>query len=239
MEDLPQETIEKLSRVTRLLRTQRSLPAKLEAIVAIVKRTITNCDGAGVCLLVQGEPTSIAVSDRLTIEIDLVQYQTGQGPCLQAINDGHTVRIDILERDSRFERFAPGALDRGINSVLSAPLDAHGRTVGALNMYSAQESAFDASTEEAVRPLADYAAEAIATSPLYAYSLEMVDGLVEDLHTQAVIGQATGVLLATEDGTTEEALDRLRDLALRSGESMRTVAEWVLTDRPTGGDGTG
>lgn len=83
MEDLPQETIEKLSRVTRPLKTQRSLPAKLEAVVAIVKRTIPNCDGAGVSLLVEGEPTSVAVSDRLTIEIDLVQYQTGQGPCLR------------------------------------------------------------------------------------------------------------------------------------------------------------
>lgn len=234
MEDLPQETVEKLSRVTRLLKTQRTLPAQLSAVVAMVKRTIRNCDGAGVCLLVEGEPTSIAVSDRLTMEIDLVQYRTGQGPCLQAISGGHVVRIDILERDSRFERFAPGALDLGINSVLSEPLDAGGRTVGALNMYSNKVNAFDAAAEEAARPLAGYAAEAISTSPLYAYSLDMVAGLVESLETHALIGQATGVLMVTENGTTEAALDRLRDLALRSGESMRTVAQWVIRDRPTG-----
>lgn len=106
-------------------------------------------------------------------------------------------------------------------------------------MYSTQVRAFDATTEEAVRPMAAYAAETIATSPLYAYSLEMVDGLVEDLETRALIGQATGVLVGTEDGTTEAALDRLRNLALRSGESMRTVAEWVINDRPTGGNGSG
>jgi GAF domain-containing protein len=233
MEDLPPETIEKVSQVTRLLKTQRTLPAKLEAVVAIVKRTVPNCDGAGVCLLVRDEPTSIAVSDRLTVEIDLVQYQTGHGPCLQAIADANVVRIDILEQDSRYERFAPGALDLGLNSTLSMPLAANGRTVGALNMYSTQANAFDARSEEVAQPLADYAAEVISTSPLYAYSLEMVDGLVESLETRAIIGQATGVLVGTEDGTTEDALDRLRDLALRSGESMRTVAEWVIRDRPT------
>ena len=79
MYELPRETVEKLSRVTRLLKTQRTLPAKLEGVVAIVKRTLPNCDAAGVCLLIDGEPTSIAVSDRLTLEVDLIQYETGEG----------------------------------------------------------------------------------------------------------------------------------------------------------------
>ena len=35
--------------------------------------------------------------------------------------------------------------------------------------------------------MAQYAAEVIGTSPLYAYSLEMVDGLVESLETQGLI----------------------------------------------------
>lgn len=40
--------------------------------------------------------------------------------------------------------------------------------------------------------------------------------------------------MASEERTSEEALNRLRDLAMASGESMRTVAEWVLEERPTG-----
>ena len=233
MQDLPPETVEKLSRVTRLLKTQRTLPAQLEAVVGIVKRAVPSCDAAGIVLLVDGEPTSIAVTDRLTIEIDLVQYQTGEVPCLSALNDGDVVRIDLLERDSRFPRFAPGALDQGLHSVLSTPLAANGRSVGSLNMYSTQPHAFDAGTEEAVRPMAEYAGQAIGTSPLYAYSLDMVDGLVEDFESRAIIDQATGVLMATQEDTSEEALSHLRELAMRSGESMRTVAEWVIDERPT------
>jgi GAF domain-containing protein len=232
MHDLPPETVEKLSRVTKLLKTQRTLPAQLEAVVGIVKRTIPSCDAAGVVLLLDGEPTSVAVTDRLTLEIDLVQYQTGEGPCLAAMNDGDVVRIDILERDSRFTRFAPGALDQGLNSVLSTPLRANGRSVGALNMYSVRANAFDGRTEEAVRPMAEYAGEAIGSSPLYAYSLDMVDGLVEDLESRALIDQAVGVLMATQERTGENALGRLRELALHSGESMRTVAGWVIDERP-------
>jgi GAF domain-containing protein len=234
MQDLPKESVEKLARVTKLLKTQRTLPAKLETVVAIVKRTVPNCDAAGISLVIDGEPTSVAVSDRLAVEIDLVQYRTGEGPCLAAMNDSAVVRIDVLERDSRFVRFAPGALDQDIHSVLSTPLSANGRSVGALNMYSRAVDAFAADSEEAVRPMAQYAAEVISTSPLYAYSLDMVEGLVETMESQAVIAQATGVIMAGEHTTSDEALGRLRDLALRSGASMRTVAERVLEERPRG-----
>jgi GAF domain-containing protein len=232
--DLPPETVEKLTRVTKLLKTQRTLPAQLGAVVDIVKRTVPSCDAAGVSLLIDGEPTSIAVTDRLTIEIDLVQYRTGEGPCLTAMNDGDVVRIDILERDSQFTRFAPGALDRGLQSVLSTPLTANGRNVGALNMYSTTPNAFDERTSAAVQPMVEYAGQAIGSSPLYAYSLDMVDGLVEDLESQAIIEQATGVLMSSQEDTSQDALAQLRDLAMRSGESMRTVAEWVIAERPTG-----
>ncbi|HEX3622073.1 MAG TPA: GAF and ANTAR domain-containing protein [Acidimicrobiales bacterium] len=234
MEDLPQDSVEKLARVTRLLKTQRTLPARLEALVAIVKRTVPHCDAVGVSLVIAGEPASVAVSDRLAVEIDLVQYQTGEGPCLAAITDSQVIRIDLLERDSRFTRFAPGALDQDISSILSTPLAVEGRTVGALNMYSRLPDAFGAAAEDAVRPMADYAAEVIATSPLYAYSLDMVEGLMETLETKALIGQATGVIMGTEQLTDADALERLRDLALRSGDSLRAVATRVLEERPTG-----
>ncbi len=234
MQELPEPSIEKLSRVTRLLSTERSLPAKLEAVVAIVKRITPDCDAAGISLLIEGEPTTAAASDRLAVEVDLVQYQTGEGPCLAAMDGANVVRIDVLGREDRFSRFAPGALAVDVNSVLSIPLVAHGNVVGALNLYSRLPDVFGGHTVEGLEPIAEYAGEVISTSPLYAYSLDMVDGLVETLESRAVIAQATGVLTAVERLTSEEALDRLRDLALRSGQSMRAVAQRVLDDRPTG-----
>jgi GAF domain-containing protein len=234
MQELPQPSEEKLSRVTKLLRTQRTLPAKLEAVVAITKRITPGCDAAGISLVIEGEPTTTAVSDRLAVEVDLVQYQTGEGPCLAAMHDSNVIRIDVLARDQRFSRFAPGALALDINSVLSIPLSAHGTVVGALNLYSRRSNAFDDHAAEGLEPIADYAGEVISTSPLYAYSLEMVDGLMETLESRALIAQATGVMIANEHLTSEQALDRLRDLAMESGQSMRTVAQWVTEERPTG-----
>ena len=236
MEELPEEAADRLARVTRLLTTQRTLPAKLETVVALVRETVPGCDSAGIMLLVEGEPTTAAVSDRVALEIDLVQYETGEGPCLAAIADASVIRIDLIERDKRFPRIVPGALALDLNSFLSMPLIWEGRSVGALNLYSRTPDAFDGQTAELARPLAEHAAEVIATSPLYAFSLDMVDGLVETLENQAVISQAEGVLVASEHMTSADAMDRLRHLALSSGESLRTVADWVLAERPTRGE---
>lgn len=234
MSDLPPEAIERFARVSKLLKTQRTLPAKLETVVGIAKRTVPNCDSAGIVLMIDGQPTTSAVSDHLAVEIDLVQYATGQGPCLAAMEDSHVVRIDVLDRDSRFTHFAPGALDLNLESVLSMPLPVGNSVVGALNMYSRVPHAFDAQSEEIARPLAEYAAEIVSTSPLYAYSLEMVDGLVESLENQAIVAQATGIIMATEARSDEEALDQLRGVALASGKSMRAVADSVILEHPTG-----
>ena len=80
MQELPEESVQRFARVEKLLRTQRTLPARLESVVTIARRTIPNCDVASISLIVEGEPTTSAVSDRLALEIDLVQYQTGDGP---------------------------------------------------------------------------------------------------------------------------------------------------------------
>lgn len=234
MQELPEESVERFARVEKLLRTQRILPARLESVVAIAQRTVPHCDAAGISLIVEGEPTTSAVSDRLAIEIDLVQYQTGEGPCLHSIGLGQVIRVDILERDQPFSRFAPGALAMEINSVLSLPLSAADRVVGALSLYSRLPDALDAEAEAAAQPLAGYAGEIIATSAVYACALDMMDGLVESLENQAIIAQAIGILTTTEQQSSEEALERLGTLALTSGHSMRTVAGWVIEERPRG-----
>lgn len=232
MEGLPQEFTNRLARVNKLVSTQRTLPAKLEAVVAMAKRTLVNCDAAGISLVIQDEPTTVAVSDRVAVEIDLVQYQTGTGPCLTAIREGNVIRIDLVEKDIRFGRFAPGAVDIGVNSVLSLPLVSHGETVGALNLYSWLPDAFDESTVSSAAPLVEYAAETVATSPLYAYSLDMVEGLVETLEDQAIIAQGIGWMMASRSCTQSEALDLLRSSALAKDQSLRAAAEEALGERP-------
>lgn len=228
MLDLPEEFAERLARIVKLVRTERTLPTQLETVVAVAKRMVPTCDGAGITLFVVGETITAAATDTVVLEVDLVQYETGEGPCLDALAESHVVRVDLVERELGYQRFAPGALDSDVNSVVSFPLVAAGRTVGALNLYSRQAHAFDDETERAVVPLVGYAAEVLSTSPLYAASLDAVAGLMETLAERALIDRATGVLMARNSWTSTEAFDALRDRAFVHGESLRDVARTIL-----------
>src|SRR5918994_529330 len=119
-----------------------SLKADLERLCRVTCRLVEHCSGASVSMLVEGEPTTVAVTDRVSLELDLAQYDGGDGPCIAALG-GEMIRIGYLAKAERFPHFARGAADRRVQSVLSTPALDHGDVVGSLNVYSRNADAFD------------------------------------------------------------------------------------------------
>lgn len=124
------------NRVITLVRSQRVLPTQMEAVVALAKRLVPACDMAGLSLVITGEASARAATDRVVLEIDLVQYQTGRAPSVGTMASSNIVRVDLIQYDSCFERFAPGAVDADINSIVSFPLVANQKVVGVIDLYS-------------------------------------------------------------------------------------------------------
>ena len=59
--------------------TSRTLSENLERLVGVACRLIPTCASGSIAILVDGQPTTTAVTDHLAIELDLVQYDTGEG----------------------------------------------------------------------------------------------------------------------------------------------------------------
>jgi len=232
--------VERIHQVTRTLVADQTFAGKLIAVAALAQRLLPGCDGAGIALRIRDETHSVAVTNPLVLEVDLVQYDTGEGPCLAAIEGSHIVRVDILEADERFEHFAPGALDRGVHSVLSMPIDANDRTVGALNLYGSSADAFGPDAERLLVPIAAYAGEVIAGSDLYAHSLDLFDEILEELATAGMIDSAIGVLMANTESGPDAARRMLEEAAEARDSSLRDAAESVLREQQSHGrDETG
>ena len=61
--------------------------------------------------MVSGKTFATAeASDELTGQIDRVQCETGEGPCLDAAREFKTVRCDDLRAETRWPRFQPQRL---------------------------------------------------------------------------------------------------------------------------------
>jgi GAF domain-containing protein len=226
-----EEFEKRLGHLYRALLGGRTTVAKLEAVAGLAKALISKCDGAGFALEVREKVHSVGTTDEVTLAVDLIQYETGEGPCLEAIETSHVVRLELLDAGERWAHFAPGAIDAGIRGVLSVPLAARGRLVGALNLYSRSVDGFDDEDESMAASLAAYAAEIIATSPLYGYSLALVDEVLEELATRELINNAIGVVMDRRHCSEPEALEELTNEAERRRVSLRETAEWALREQ--------
>jgi GAF domain-containing protein len=226
-----EEFEKRLGHVYRALVGGRTTVSKLETVAGLAKTLIAKCDGAGFALEVREKVRSVGTTDEVTLAVDLIQYDTGEGPCIEAIESSAVIRIELLEAGDRWEHFAPGAIDAGVRSVLSVPLSARDRTVGALNLYSRTEHGFDSEAESVAAVLAEYAANVIAVSPLYAYSLALVDEVIEELATREVINNAIGIVMVRERCDESAALELLNEEAARRGISILETAEWELREQ--------
>src|SRR4051794_6430411 len=177
---------------------QTTLKADLERLVRLATNLINGCCGASVSMIVEGDPTTVAVTDRVSLEIDLVQYDGGVGPCIVSLG-GEMIRIGYIPADQRFPHFAVGAADRRVLSSLSVPAIDHGVVVGSLNLYSRQRDAFGTEAERTALVLAAEVANAITKSTLLG-TAQRTRQTLQEQHDEAVfVSMAKGLMIAIHE----------------------------------------
>src|ERR687892_389555 len=96
------------------------LDATFQSVTMACVELIPGVDVADVLLIAGAEQfQSIAPTQQLATEVDALQQQFREGPCLDAaIGDG-LVRSDDLGNDARWPRFGKAAIEAGVCSMLS------------------------------------------------------------------------------------------------------------------------
>jgi GAF domain-containing protein len=213
--------------LSAILFTQQSMNEDLERLVRICAQVVPHTSGVSVSMLIDGEPRTVAVTDQVTLELDLVQYDNSDGPCLKALG-GPIVRIGYIPHDEEFPHFAIGAADRRVVSSLSLPVRHEGRVIGSLNMYSHVPHAFDARSEEAALVFAAEVALAIVASDLFKQA-KAVRLNLQQVHDQdASVSQAEGVLMGIHSCTAAQAHTLIQSAADANHETLAQVAERIL-----------
>ncbi|MDP5181767.1 hypothetical protein QOZ88_03885 [Blastococcus sp. BMG 814] len=99
---------ETMSRVARRLQEEHG---DVEAITTAAVGAVPGAHECGITYVIgrtRVEPRA-ATSD-LPREVDRLQDRVGEGPCLDAVFEEETVRVDDVAGDRRWPEFAPGLL---------------------------------------------------------------------------------------------------------------------------------
>lgn len=200
--------------------------ALLGHLVERATATVEGCDFASVSLLDPGGDISTPVaSDPLVIELDELQYESGEGPCLEAVRKpAPAVYGADVGHDERWPVFGPKAAARGIGSLVSHKIAAGG-TVCALNLYSRRPDAFDRADRDTAYLLAVFAAVVLACTQAHLETAHLRDAL----ESRDVIGQAKGILMERERVTAADAFEMLRRASQHLNRKLRDLAEDIAT----------
>ena len=150
--------------VARSLEAEPDLEHVLGAIVASVTDTVPGAEQAGVSLREGKLLQTVASTSDLTTRINNIEHELDEGPCLQALLDHHSYRIDDTSQDTRWPRFAAAAEAHGVRSMLGYKLFTSGRTLVTLDLYSSKRNAFDTDAEVIGELFAAHAAIALTGS---------------------------------------------------------------------------
>lgn len=197
-----------------------------------VCRDAAGVTGAGI-MLMSGTTSqgSICTTNDVSELIEQLQYDLGEGPCIDAYTaDGPVVEPDLVSPSRpRWLAFTPPAVAAGVRAVFGFPLRVGAARLGALNLYCDQAGPLSATQHSDALLAADIAAHAVlltqAGAPPGSLAAELDSG--GDFHW--VVHQAAGMIAAQLDTGIVDAEVRLRAHAFGSGRDLTDVARDVVS----------
>ena len=233
-------------RLAAHLRTLTAIPADndvidqaLQLVVALTRATVAGADGVSVSLRRHGRLATVAASDQTILSMDADQYDTGEGPCVDASVEGRWFHVESLASEPRWPAFTPRAQALGIKAILSSPLRAGDRPVGALNIYSRTAAAFTPADQKLASLFASEASTILMNAELETTDDEIVGRVGTALRARQVIAHAQGMIMQRDGVDSEDAYTVLRRSSIKSGLPLRDQAALVVAAAPiVKGDGS-
>ncbi|MCW2847006.1 MAG: hypothetical protein JWR90_980 [Marmoricola sp.] len=214
-----------LAEAARTIHISTDVDETLKAIASAAMKSLPGFDAVGISTVdKKGRVTTRAATGDLVWDLDALQYELGEGPCVDTLREAEVVAAPSIRHDQRWPRYVPRAVDLGLQSQLALKLflDDEG-TLGGLNLYSTQS--------EQIHPEAEAIAELFATHAAIALgSARQIDALNEGLKTRSTIGQAIGMLMGQYTLNDDAAFGLLVRMSSTSNLKLRDIAAHLVDE---------
>ncbi len=197
----PTELDETLQVITRC--TVDTIPGIVEASISITTK--------------DGEIKTLAPTGPMVTRADHLQYELGEGPCLDAAIEEPVVAVNDLATDPRWPDFGPKAAALGFGSQVAFQFRAVPHVRGALNLYAIEPNAIDQDSVHLGSMFAGQVAVAMGWA-------RQDQTLTEALATRNVIGQAVGIVMERYKLDSDRAFAFLTRLSQTSNTKLNLVA---------------
>jgi GAF domain-containing protein len=182
----------------------------------------------GVTLLRRKSSATVASSSEHAKNMDEIQYQFGDGPCLRAARQKETIYVADLESDDRWHDYADAVLQHGIRSVLAIPIPLDGEADAGLNLYSHVVDNFDEEAIKAAETFAGQASKGLSLSVRLTQQAETAAHLKAAMESRTTIDLAVGIIMGQNRCSQDRAFEILRSASSSRNVKLRDIAAGIV-----------
>jgi GAF domain-containing protein len=193
---------------------------------------IAGVTGAGIMLMSGDIPRGpVCTTDDVSALIEQLQYDLGQGPCIDAYQQDQAVSEPDLAtpRVPRWLAFSGPAVEAGARAVFGFPLRVGAVRLGALNLYRAAPGPLTDEQHADALVMADVVADALLMLQSNAPPGRVAVELEAGANFHYVVHQASGMVSAQLEVSVAQALIRLRAFAFGNDRPLEEVAQEVVS----------
>jgi len=219
---LPLDIVAALTEAAREINAAPDLDSTLDSIVCTAARSLPGIDHVGISLVTRGGDIETRCgTDDLVWVLDRLQYEVGEGPCLDAIATEQVVIVNHLRHEQRWPKFVPRAVDHGLRAQMGLRLFVDGDTMGGLNLYATSTDTIDPDVWHLAELFAAHASLALGHA-------RQETQLHAAIATRTVIGQAIGIVMERFGVDEERAFGYLRRVSSHNNVKLREVAATLV-----------
>lgn len=200
----------------------------LQQVVKLAHHAVNGAHSATITVVTNGGYRTSNSTEATALAVDEVQYDKGDGPCLEAMRTRCQLQVLVDAVAERWPHFADKADEIGIVGVVSIPLLRGSESIGALNIY-ARDGSFADHELRTAEIIGDLASVLLANTFALHGAFELNDQLRGGLASREVIGEAKGILMERESCTRDAAFDILRRASQRENRKLRELAEDLVS----------
>jgi GAF domain-containing protein len=208
--------------------TTEGLDRFLEELTVLAADVVDGDTSGGVTVIRDERTATVAASDKRTQKLDDIQYGNGDGPCLECARSGEPIAVRELTDDERWPKFREQALDHGMRSSLSLPLELGSEADGALNLYVFERHAFDEAERAVLSQFCDEASRAISLALRHNELSQQNDHLHTAMASRRLIDQAIGIIMAQNRCSADDAFGILRQASQNRNIKVRDLAATII-----------
>jgi hypothetical protein len=205
-------------------------------VVAALQQVTEACadlfgvSGSGIMLAdEQNIPRYVAASDSPGRILEVVESDTGQGPCTEAfVNNAVVASTDVIT-EGRWPDLASALRPHGVRAVLGLPVRLGGVTVGTLDVFYDHPHVWQDDECQALARYRDVVESTLAAAVAAHNAGELASQLQYALDYRVIIERGVGYLMARDQVDSLTAFNRLRRAARDTQTKIGDVAQRLVS----------